>query len=216
MSLSPSVKFRFSPELANSLTHGAGALVAVVASAQLLQEAWGTRLVAWCALYSATLIAVYLFSTLSHAIHEPEARQLFRALDQGTIYGLIAGTYTPFAAYYLSAPVVWWLLGAMWLAAMVGFWSKAVAKHRVEALATWSYISLGWIPALSFIGYVPLALFVWIALGGVMYTLGTVFLMQDHRHPYLHAVWHLLVIAASACHYYAILQVVQRSSIAGL
>ena len=205
-------KFRLCPELANSITHGAGVLASLVAGGMLLQAAWGTPLAAWCGVYSASLVLVYLFSTLSHAIREPAARQLWRALDQGTIYGLIAGTYTPFAAFYLPAPNVWLLLGVMWLAASVGFWSKVVAKHRVDTLATWSYISLGWIPALSFIGYVPLASFFWMALGGVAYTIGTVFLMQDHRHPYLHAVWHLFVIAASACHFYAVWQVVQVSS----
>jgi len=78
----------------------------VVAGAKLLQAAWGTPLAAWCGLYAATLIAVYVFSTLSHAVYEPEARKLWRALDQGTIYGLIAGTYTPFAAFYLPTDCV--------------------------------------------------------------------------------------------------------------
>jgi hemolysin III len=203
------VRHRISPEVVNSITHGAGAIGAVVAGAMLLQAAWGSFMAAWCGLYAACLIAVYVFSTLSHAIHEPAARRRWRAFDQGTIYGLIAGTYTPFAVFFLPASYVGWLLAAVWLAALAGFWSKVFARHRVDALATWSYISLGWFPALSLVGYVPLHFFLWIALGGVAYTLGTVVLMHDHRHPYLHAVWHLLVIAASAFHYYAIWQIVE-------
>ena len=205
-------KLRSNSELANSITHGAGALISLAAGVHLLQAAWGTPLAAWCGLYSATMVTVYVCSTLSHAIHQPEARNLWRALDQGTIYGLIAGTYTPFAAFYLPAPNVCWLLSGMWLAAIVGFWSKVVAKHRVDALATWSYIALGWVPAVAFVGYVPLSMFVWIGLGGVTYTLGTVFLMQDHRHPWFHAVWHMFVIAASVFHYYAVWQLVQGGS----
>lgn len=212
MVLKSPTKLNLAPESVNALTHGTGVVAGLGGTIHLLQQAWTTPLLIWCGLYGLSLITVYAFSTLSHAIHEPQARRRLRALDQGTIYFLIAGTYTPFAAFYL--PRSPWLLAAIWTAAAVGFWSKVIAQHRVEALATWSYILLGWLPALAFVGRFPLPLFFWIAMGGASYTIGTIFLKLDRRAPYFHAVWHLLVMFASLCHYYAVLCVVSGDPIA--
>jgi hemolysin III len=96
------------------------------------------------------------------------------------------------------------LLLFIWLAAATGFYSKVFAKHRINNMTSISYILLGWIPAMVLLGYVSTACFLAMAIGGVLYTVGTLFLQNDHRSWYFHAVWHLLVILASMCHYTAI------------
>jgi hemolysin III len=194
-------------ELANSLTHGAGILLSLVAGVAIIlaaQESSKSVQIAVVA-YVASLVAVYTFSTLSHAVQSPEARDRFRAWDQGTIYFLIVGTYTPFAAFFLPNPLFIWVTTAMWVAAVTGFGLKVMWRHRVNAVTTWSYIALGWFPAMAFIGRVPFGCMAWMAIGGIFYTAGTLFLMADHRARLFHAVWHILVIVASACHYYAVL-----------
>ncbi|MCA9121510.1 MAG: hemolysin III family protein [Planctomycetaceae bacterium] len=193
-------------ELANSLTHGTGLLLAVVGGVFMIPAASSSHIGVRIAVvaYIASLVAVYGFSTLSHAVHSTAEKNRLRAWDQGTIYLLIVGTYTPFIAAYLPPVEAAFLAAALWLAAGFGFWSKVVANHRVNRLASWSYIALGWFPAAAFIGRIPMEVVKWMAYGGISYSVGTVFLMLDHRVAHFHVIWHILVIAASACHYYAI------------
>ena len=106
-------------------------------------------------------------------------------------------------------------LSGTWIAALLGFYSKVVASHRVqEKFSVVSYLALGWIPALALLYYSPLECLGWIALGGVFYTAGTWFLIQDQRR-YFHAIWHIFVILGSACHWYAIYSCVLLKHAAG-
>lgn len=194
-------------ELANSLTHGSGILLSLAGAAVIIPATQASNLGVQLSVvaYVASLVAVYGFSTLSHAVRSMAEKHRLRAWDQGTIYFLIVGTYTPFVAAYLPPKQALLLAAVLWFIAGFGFWLKVVANHRINAFSSWSYLALGWFPALAFIGHVPFGCAMWMALGGVSYTVGTVFLMLDHRFSYFHAIWHLLVIAASACHFYAIL-----------
>lgn len=197
-------------ELANSLTHGTGLLLSLAGAGFIIPAALTGSLGVQLAVvaYVASLIAVYGCSTMSHAVQSIASKHRLRAWDQGIIYFLIVGTYTPFVAVYVPPVQAVLLVAVLWLAAGIGFWSKVVANHRINAFSAWSYIALGWFPALALIGQVPLGCVMWMALGGVSYTLGVVFLMLDSRVSFFHAVWHVLVIAASACHFYAIFKYV--------
>jgi hemolysin III len=135
-------------------------------------------------------------------------RHWFRSLDQGSIYLLIVGTCMPFAAVYLRSG--WWCLffGVMWTIALSGFVSKIMFSHRVEAVAIWSYVLLGWMPIAtvpSLMELVPATALWWMLIGGLCYTCGTLFLVFDNRHPLFHAVWHVFVMLGSTCHFMAIL-----------
>ncbi len=140
-------------------------------------------------------------------------RNRMRAWDQGTIYGMIAGTYTPFVTAYGGALTVP-LLIFLWVAAGVGFYSKVIAKHRVNSLATITYLLLGWLPAIPLSMAVPTGCLVMMALGGLSYSLGVIFLKYDNRVRYFHSVWHLMVIAAACVHYVGICQFVLLASTA--
>jgi len=197
-------------EWANSLTHGIGFLLSLVGGWYLTAraaESGDAYRWAGCAVYAVTLIGVYTFSTLSHLFQRPAARHIFRVFDQAFIYLLIVGTYTPIAAGYLHGGFLTALLAAMWLVAIVGFLSKTVLRHRIDSISTIGYLVLGWMPALAVpaaFELLPREALLMMVGGGLLYTLGVVFLVLDRKVPYFHAVWHLLVMAAGATHFYAI------------
>jgi hemolysin III len=199
-------------ELANAVTHGIGLVLSILGASVMVASVLHHRDDGWrtvgCIVYLASLVAVYTMSTLSHSFAEPRLRARFRALDQGFIYLLIAATYTPFALTYLRTGPWWLLFGAIWAVALFGFLSKVVFTYRVNAVSIWTYVVLGWMPVLSapsIIHQMPMAAFWGMLLGGLCYSIGTVFLACDQKVRHFHAVWHLCVIAGSACHFVVIL-----------
>jgi hemolysin III len=203
-------------ERANRLTHGLGFVLSVCGAIYLLatasaQHGWERTLA--CMLYAGSLSAVYAMSTLSHGPFSESRRALFRSLDQGFIYLLIAGSFTPLAVAYLPPLVCWLILGAMWTIALTGFAAKVFFAHQVNAVSVWVYVLLGWMPILAtpwLIGTVPLNGLLLGLGGGLCYTVGTVFLVFDNRVAYFHALWHVLVMAGSTLHFLTILCYVAR------
>lgn len=195
-----------SQEAVNSWIHGIGFLASIPAAFAMYQLVVDHRqsMAVACVAYSITLTLMYLFSTLSHSVREPALRNKMRALDQGFVYTLIAGTFTPFICGYLDGWLRVALLSAVWVAAGLGFYTKVFAKHRIDNMTSLTYVALGWIPSMVLVFHVSIICFAFMALGGVVYTLGVLFLQNDHRAKYFHAIWHIMVILASACHYGAI------------
>lgn len=195
--------------LANAITHGIGAVLAVVGAVYLI--AASTRGTIWvvvsCTVFSVTLVLVYLCSTLYHSLVRTRARHVFHVLDHSAIYLLIAGTYTPFTLISLRGPVGWVLFGAVWTLALAGVIFKSLAVGRFEVASALVYLFQGWLvvlaahPLLHAIGWHGL---LWLGAGGLAYTLGIIFFAFD-RLRYFHATWHLFVLAGSVAHYFAIL-----------
>ncbi len=205
-------------EFTNTLTHALGFLLSLVGTAVLMRSVVQTSdrwQVAGCGIYSFCLVAVYAMSTLSHFCEREKQRSFFRKLDQGFIYLLIVGTYTPFSMTFLRTPVWWIFLAVLWTIALLGFISKVLLGHRVNRVSIWIYVLLGWMPIVSMpylfspIGISGLA---WMLVGGLCYTLGTIFLIFDHRHRHFHALWHLSVILGSLSHFLVILFYVAGAS----
>lgn len=195
--------------LANAITHGVGAALAVAGAIYLI--AASTRGTAWhvvsCSVFSATLILVYLCSTLYHSLIRTRARPVFHVLDHSAIYLLIAGTYTPFTLIVLRGKLGWWVFGIEWGLAVAGVIFKSFAVGRFEAASSAVYLFQGWLilfAAGPLVRALPAHGLAWLAAGGVAYTLGVVFFAFD-RIPYFHALWHLFVLAGSVAHYFAIL-----------
>ncbi len=204
-------------EIANSITHGLGFLLSIVAAVVLLSAA--RELDAWrfaaCSIYAGTMIAVYASSTASHLFWEPSLNQFLRMLDQGCIYLFIAGSFTPIAATFLQGGNWWVLLAAMWTIAIAGFISKLVLQHRIDCASVIIPLLMGWLPLAggkAMLELIPSGVLWWMLAGGVCYTVGTFFLMNDGRHRFLHAAWHLWVIAGTACHFWAILRFTVRAA----
>lgn len=192
-------------ELWNALTHGLGTVLAIAALSVMVTFAAlrGTaRHVVGAALFGAMLVLLYLMSTLYHALRPPRAKRVFRILDHAAIFLLIAGTYTPFCLATLRGPWGWTLFGLVWGLAVLGITLKATLFHRVAWLSTAVYILMGWLIVIA-LGPLARALpgggLAWLFAGGLCYTGGVLFYRWESlRHH--HALWHLCVVAGSACH----------------
>ncbi len=201
-------------EWANALTHGIAALGSIAMAVYLIQAAMpkSVGLAIACMAYMAAVFGTFFCSSLSHIIRRQPLLNQLRAWDQAMIYTMISGTYTPIAYAYASDVTRTPLLWAIWIAAAAGFLQKVALKHRVNSSGTISYLLLGWLPAIPLAPYVPTALVMAMITGGVMYTIGVAFLINDKKRKYLHACWHLAVICAAACHYFGILWYVVQGS----
>jgi hemolysin III len=199
-----------SEELANRLTHGIGLALAIGGTAALVPAMgrYGDTLqMIGVSVYGATLVALYAASTLSHSFEQPRLRHFFRTVDQVCIFLLIAGTYTPISLTYLREGWWWALFIAIWGMALVGIFFK-IFFTRLHNVALSAYLMLGWMPAIAMrpvADAMPGPALALIVAGGLFYTLGTLFLMRDEQVPYFHAIWHVMVIAGSACHYSAVM-----------
>ena len=200
-------------ELANVVTHGVG-MVAALAAATALVIFASVRGDVWeivgVSVFATTLVALYTASTLYHAARDPVVKARLKVLDHAAIYLLIAGTYTPFMIDELRGGWGWSLFGVIWGLAVVGIALKLIFIGRFKLLSTAVYVAMGWLVLVAVVPLVrnldPVTL-VWMVAGGVAYTAGTPF-YHNRRIRYAHAIWHLFVIAGSACHAIAVATIV--------
>lgn len=197
-------------ELVNTVTHITGAalalagLVVLVVSAAQRGDAWR---VASFSVYGATLLLLYSSSALYHGT-DGRVKKFLRTIDHQAIYLLIAGTYTPFTLVTLRGPWGWTLFGIVWGLAVLGITLDAVHGKGRRLPQLIIYILMGWLITAALgplLRALPLPGVLWLIGGGLFYTSGVVFYLQDDRFPYFHAVWHLFVLAGSLCHYFSVL-----------
>src|SRR5690606_11978168 len=193
----------FGEEIANSVSHGLGALGALLAAPLLIVGATrqgDAALIAGTAVFAASMCLLYLASALYHALPRGRAKRLFNVLDHSAIYLLIAGTYTPFTLGPLRGPWGWTLLALVWGLAALGVTLKASRRLGRPLLSTGLYLAMGWLVAIAVdpvLEHVP-AGGLWLLLaGGLAYTAGVVFFVLDSRWRYAHFVWHLFVLAGT-------------------
>ena len=201
-------------EWANALTHGIGAVASVLLAFYLIESAIpkSVGLAIACGAYMAAVFGTFCCSCLSHIVRRQPLLNQLRSWDQAMIYVMISGTYTPIAYAYASDATRTPLLWAIWLAAAAGFLHKVTWKHRVNSSGTISYLLLGWLPAIPLAAHVPTQLVVSMFAGGILYTIGVGFLINDKKTKYLHACWHIAVMSAAACHYLGILWYVVQTT----
>ncbi len=197
-------------EIANSVSHGVALLAAIVGAPFLIGAArdFGAANVVGASVFAATMILLYLTSTLYHAIRPGRLKRVFRKLDHSAIYFFIAGSYTPFALGALGGPWGWTLFGTVWTLAIAGTVLKTFNRLSHPWLSTGLYLVMGWlvlIAAVPLAERVPLPGIALLVAGGVAYTAGVVFYMLDSRLRYAHAVWHGFVAAGTGCHFFAVL-----------
>jgi hemolysin III len=198
-------------EVANSVSHGVGLSAAVAAFPVLVmaaQQRGDTAGIVGASVFATTMVLLYLASTLFHALPRCRAKRVFQILDHSAIYLLIAGTYTPFTLGVLRGDWGWTLFGLVWGMAIVGTALKALGGVRYTTLSTWTYLAMGWlvvIAAKTVWTLVPGWGLFWLIAGGAAYTAGAGFFMAE-RIRYFHFVWHLFVVAGTACHFIAVLR----------
>jgi hemolysin III len=198
-------------EIANSVSHGVGLLAALVGAPILLLDAvrHGSRAnVAGAAAFVASVVLLYLASTLYHAFPHGRAKSAFRTLDHAAIFLLIAGTYTPFTLGVLHGPWGWLLFGLVWSLAVVGVLLKVTSTLRHPVLSTALYLTMGWLALIAVRPlwvHVPPAGLLWLFAGGLAYTVGVAF-FAARRLRYAHFIWHLWVLTGTGCHFFAVLR----------
>ncbi len=197
----------------NAWTHLIGALLACVGAIWLLVLAsldGEPRKIVSVAIYGLALVLLYSISTLYHSLRGSK-KLVMRKLDHLSIYLLIAGSYTPFCLVTLHGPWGWWLFGIVWGLAIVGMLQEIKPRSEARVLSIVIYAVMGWIvliaidPLLAALGRDG---FIWLASGGVLYTVGIIFFAFDSRFRHWHGIWHLFVMAGSLLHYVAILRYV--------
>ncbi len=197
-------------EIANSVTHGLGLLLAIAGTVILIINAsmnGDTADIVGVSIFGATMIILYLTSTLYHALPRSRAKKVFRLMDHGAIFLLIAGTYTPFTLGVLSGKLGWTLFGLEWALALTGVFLKTFSGLKYSKLEKILYLAMGWLviiatkPLYEGIGITGILL---LLAGGLCYTIGMPFYIAKQR-KYTHLVWHFFVLAGTICHFFAVM-----------
>jgi len=211
-------RYSIGEEIASAVTHGIGAQLAIAALVLLTVRAayrapaqFRAATVTGFAIFGASLVILYMASTLYHALTNPTAKKVFGILDHGSIYLLIAGTYTPYCLTALHGPLGWTVLGTIWTLAAAGITFYAIFGSKMRKLSAFTYTPMALIILFaagplkenlyassgnSFSWYFLLA-------GGACYIAGTAFYAMK-KVKWMHALWHLFVIAGSALHFFSI------------
>ena len=198
-------------EIINSSSHGIGLLAAIIGTPLLLVHAarhGETGYIVGSSIFAATMILLYLSSTLYHALHpDSPFKKTFRVIDHTMIYLLIAGTYTPFTLGVLHGAWGWTLFGVIWGLATIGVLLKVFDKIGHPVLSTGLYLVMGWLILVAvepMYAKVPASGLIWLLAGGICYTAGVAFFATDGRLRYGHSVWHLFVLGGTTCHYFSV------------
>ncbi|MBE4910140.1 hemolysin III family protein [Bacillus luteolus] len=204
------MEYTIKEEIANAITHGIGVLLSIPALVMLIifavryGDAWH---VVSFSIFGATMILLYLFSTLTHSLTHRKAKYIFEILDHSAIYLLIAGTYTPFLLVTLRGAFGWTMFGIIWGLAIVGIILKVFFVKRFIILSTVFYILMGWMIIIAIKPlYQSLSAegFMLLLIGGLLYTVGSIFYVW-RKIPYHHAIWHGFVLAGSAAMFFCVL-----------
>ncbi|WP_214774994.1 hemolysin III family protein [Exiguobacterium sp. s37] len=204
-------------EIASAVTHGLGVIFSIVALVLLVMsatESGSTWNVTAVSVFGASMILLYLFSTLMHAIPHPRAKQVLQVFDHAGIYLLIAGSYTPFALVTLHGTLGWTLFGIVWGVAILGIVWKLFSTGKYMWVSNVTYLALGWIciiairPLYESLGHQG---FMLLLAGGIAYSVGIVFYVWQ-KLPFNHAIWHLFVLAGSVFIFLSILLYVAPST----
>jgi len=197
-------------EIANSLSHGFGALISCVALYFLLQKATPTSLTTndsvrfiSFTVFGISLILLFLASTIYHSVTNLKTKKLFKLIDHCAIYLLIAGTYTPLLAITLAGTFGYSLLGFIWIFALSGVLFKVIFANKYKKISLATYLGMGFI-SFGILGELyqalPIEALQLLGLGGLIYCLGVCFYVKK-TVPFTHAIWHVFVLAGAACHF---------------
>ncbi len=204
-------EYTLGEEIANSVSHGIGTLLSIAGLVVLIVlavmhgDAWH---VVSFSIFGATLIILYLASTLYHSLPMPRVKQILQRFDHSAIFLLIAGTYTPFMLVSIRGVMGWSIFGVVWGLALAGILLKLFFSiSKFEKVSVGLYVFMGWlcvVAAKQFLANVPQLSLILLVFGGLSYTVGVIFYVWD-RLPYNHAVWHLFVLGGSIFHYFSVL-----------
>ncbi|RXT15325.1 hemolysin III family protein [Ammoniphilus sp. CFH 90114] len=196
-------------EIANAITHGVGVLFSIAALVLLIvysaKEGTTAHVVSF-SIYGASMLLLYLSSTLLHSLQEGKAKDILEIMDHASIYVFIAGSYTPILLVVVKGTLGITLLSVVWSIALFGIIFKVFFTKRFLFLSTVIYLMMGWMIVFAFepvVASLATNGLIMLVAGGLLYTLGTIFYMW-RLFPYHHAVWHLFVVGGSVFHFFTI------------
>ena len=196
-------------EIANAVSHGIGAILALLALVILVYQAIGYGNIWYIvtfAVYGTTLVILYVASTLYHSFAQTRWKTVFRIIDHSSIFLLIAGTYTPFTLTVMRGPWGWTIFGLVWGIALSGIVLKVLLINRLKYLSLVLYIAMGWLIIIAvkpLIENVESISLTFLIIGGLLYTSGTIFYSWKSL-PFSHTIWHLFVLSGSISHFFAV------------
>jgi hemolysin III len=196
-------------ERINIITHGLGIPLSVLALILLIPNALvnGDRLDLICSIiFGVSLILAYVASTFFHSTKSPKLRRRFNICDHASIYILIAGTYTPFALITLEGRLGWIIFGVIWTLAVIGIIFKIIYIGKYRLLSTLFYVMMGWLiigAVKPLMANLPHDGLLWLLAGGISYTIGAI-LYSNRKIKFNHAIFHVLVLIGSFCHFMAV------------
>ncbi|MEO0233921.1 MAG: hemolysin III family protein [candidate division WOR-3 bacterium] len=196
-------------EIFNSVTHGLGFLLSItglVLCVIFSVKVKNVYAIVSSSIYGASLILLYISSTLYHSFPEGNVKKIFKFFDHTSIYILIAGTYTPFTLLPLRGPLGWTIFGVIWGLALFGIVFKTFFINKTDIISTIIYILMGWMIVIAIKQVylsVPKISFIFLVIGGISYTIGTIFYILD-RLFFFHIVWHIFVLIGSITHFFSI------------
>ena len=197
-------------EIANTISHSVGLGAAIVGTPLLIVHAvqhGSVGYIVGSSIFAATMIVLYLASSLYHSFRPGRLKHIFRIIDHSAVYLLIAGTYTPFTLGVLSGTWGWTLLVLIWVLALTGVALKVLRRMTHPIISTVLYLLMGWLIIVAIdplYERLPAEGLFWLVAGGLAYTLGTIFFVADSRLRYGHFIWHWFVLAGTTCHYFAV------------
>jgi len=203
------VSYSVAEEWANSLSHAVGVILSIIGLVCLIvltSKEDSAMSVTAVSIYGASLIVLFLASTLYHSVQKPSLKRKFKIFDHCAIYGLIAGTYTPFMLVSLKGAWGYSITAVIWSLALIGIVFKLFFTEKFPKLSLFTYLLMGWliiIASAELIAKVPTGGLVLLAIGGVVYSLGTIF-YQMEKIPFNHAIWHFFVLAGALCHFFSV------------
>lgn len=187
----------------NTYSHLIGLIISIIACSILITK---TAIHSNCisivsvSIYSATLILMYASSTLYHAIYNTKIKKIFRYFDHVSIYLLIAGSYTPFTLIKFSSGWGWSIFGVIWALAIIGIILELIKIKKIEIISLIIYILMGWLVIIAIkpmISYLSKWELLWLTLGGLFYTIGIYWYINDDKIKHGHGIWHIFVILGS-------------------
>jgi hemolysin III len=157
--------------------------------------------------YGAMLCALYGISTLYHSVRRPRLKAILQKCDHSAIYLLIAGSYTPFTLVTLRGPWGWSLFGVSWGLAALGIVQELTLGRRTRSVSMVLYVLMGWLALVAvrpLVTALPAAGTAWLLAGGIIYSAGIYFFINDERIRHGHGIWHLFVLAGSLCQFVSV------------
>jgi hemolysin III len=196
-------------EKINIISHTTGFILSIVAFVLLVMHAslhgdvW--QIVSF-SIFGASLIILYGASTLYHSAKNPLLRNKLNIIDHASIYVLIAGTYTPFTLVTLKGTIGWVIFGISWGLALTGIILKLFFTGKYDLISTIMYVFMGWVIVFAIkplIHHLPFEGLLWLFAGGISYTIGAI-LYSIKKIKFNHAIFHILVLIGSFCHFVSV------------